>query len=120
MAADEVRVGGERTDDRIGLAQFHLDLSGGLVSGFQQVFDGSEGWQAGSGVHGFGAGGVDVGGAEFFGQLAQSHDAAQRLGPAGIERPLRPATGGFAQGGGPRAPLVGAFLDGAVQSPHAE
>ena len=90
-AADVIGVGGERTDDGIGLAQFHLDLSGGMGTGLQQVFDLPEGGQPGGGVHGFGAGGIEIAGAVFSGQWAQAHDAAK----AGIQGALRPPAGRF-------------------------
>ncbi len=74
----------------------------------------------GGGLHRLGTGGVDVSCAALFGQLAEPHDAAQRFGTSGVERPLGPVAGGFPQGCGSRAPVVGTFLDGAMQAPNAQ
>ena len=70
FAADKIGVGVQRADDGIDFAQRDVELAGGLVSGRQQVFDFPEGGQPGGGVHGFGAGGIEVAGAVFCGQLA--------------------------------------------------
>ena len=91
-----------------------------MGAGLQQVFDLPEGGQPGGGVHGFGAGGIEIAGAVFCGQVAQAHDAAEGFGTAGVQGALRPPAGRFPQRRRPRLPVGGTFPDAAVQSPHAE